>query len=234
MRVQDQLAYVLHQRPYRDTSQILEIFTKDHGRLTVLSKGSRSQKSRLKAILQVFNPLYVSWSGTGELPVLTKAEAFNQTPPKLLGKSLPSAFYVNEILIKLLHKHDVHEEVFQLYQTTLYELTDLKQIEKTLRIFEKQFLQLLGFGLNLTTDADTGDAINEKKKYEYYVEHGPIVGNENAEQRSAFMIHGKSLIAFENDDLSDDEARKEIKSLMRYILSYYLNGKPLKSRELFR
>ena len=158
MRVQDQAAYILHRRAYRDTSQILELFSQNYGRITVVSKGSRGPKSKSRSTLQPFVPLLVSWVGKGEMPTLTTAETISQTPPNLFGNSLPSAFYINELLIKLLHKHDVHENIFDLYKRALILLQDQNSLEKTLRIFEKTLLQILGFEMNLTSDAESGDA----------------------------------------------------------------------------
>lgn len=234
MRIQDQPAYILHQRPFRDTSQILELFSRDHGRLSVLSRGSRSAKSRLRGVLQAFQPLQVSWSGKGELPVLGRAELMQQRPPNMKGMALPCGFYMNELIMRLLHRHDVYEDAYDLYQQTLYALSRPDSVEIELRLFEKNLLQLLGFGLNLSEDADTGDCVDECQDYMYYIEHGPVAVRSGHVDSHHLVISGRSLQAFEQNNLSSPQARKEIKSLMRYVLSYYLGEKPLKSRELFR
>jgi len=234
MRVQDQPAYILHHRAYRDTSQILELFSREHGRITVVSKGSRGAKSSSRAVLQPFLPLLVSWSGKGEMPTLTGSEVTNHAPLKLHGNALPSAFYINELLIKLLHKHDVHEEVFDLYKNTLVLLQNIESLEKTLRIFEIKLLKMLGFGMNLINDAETGEIVQSDKSYRYYVEHGPVLATNPEQDTRSLLITGATLIALEKDLLDSSEVLKEIKSLMRYVLSYYMEGKPIKSRELFR
>lgn len=235
MRVDVQPAYILHHFDYRDTSQIIELFTRDYGRISVISRGTRSPKSKLKSILQVFRPLHVSWSGKGDLPSLTNAESAESRPPQLPGKVLPSAFYLNELLMRLLHRHDVHEDIFDLYHQVLYAMENTAQLEITLRLFEKQLLNLLGFGINLDTDAESGAPITEEGRYVYYIEHGPVAIKKNEQQQSHHLvIRGKSLLAFHHDQLGTDAERKEIKSLMRLVLSYYLGDKPLKSRELFR
>lgn len=234
MRVQDQAAYILHHRAYRDTSQILELFSRDYGRITVVSKGSRSAKSRSRAVLQPFVPLLVGWSGKGEMPTLTGSEVISHAPLKLHGNALPSAFYMNELLMKLLHKHDAHEEVFNLYENTLFLLQDIENLEKNLRIFEIKLLQILGFGMNLINDAETGEIVQSDKCYRYYVEHGPVLAANPEQDARSLLITGATLIAFEKGLLDSAEALKEIKSLMRYVLSYYMEGKPIKSRELFR
>lgn len=234
MRIQDQAAYILHRRAYGDTSQILELFSQNHGRITVVSKGSRAPKSRSKATLQSFIPLLVGWSGRGEMPTLTASEVTTHSPLKLHGNALPSAFYINELLMKLLHKHDVHEGVFELYKNTLISLQVPDALEKTLRIFEKNLLQLLGFGLNLVSDAETSEAVQSNLNYNYYVEHGPVLAKPFSTDTVSLLVKGSSLLAFEEETLDSAEALKEIKSIMRYVLSYYMEGRPIKSRELFR
>ena len=233
MRVQDQPAYILHHYPYRDSSQIIELFTRDYGRISTVSRGSRGAKSKQKSLLQAFTPLHVSWSGKGEMPLLTSVEA-SAGPLFLKGNSLVSGFYINELLVKLLHRHDVHEEVFLLYESTLALLQDHQQLESNLRVFEKRLLQFLGFGLNLDVDADSGEQVKEEFQYFYFVEHGPVLSSEDRADSGYLQIGGKSLLAFEEDSLDDEQVRKEIKSLMRFVLAHYMEGKPLKSRELFR
>ena len=234
MRIQDQSAYILHQRPFRDNSLIIELFTQHHGRLAVMSRGGSSPKSKLKNSLRAFQKLSVCWSGKGELPFLTGAEITQQNASRLSGDALLSAVYVNELLMRLLHKHDVHEEVFLLYQQVLSCLSEAERIEICLRLFEKKLLQFLGFEMNLTTDADSGELISSDKQYIYYIEHGPVELSVNNRSANQMIIEGSSLLAFADEDLADNEIRKQIKLLTRYVLGYYLGDKPLKSRELFR
>ena len=237
MRVDVEPAYILHHYPFRDSSQIIELFTRNHGRLSVIARGTLSAKSRLKSILQLFRPLQVSWSGKGELPVLTMAEpAEKHVLLQLSGKALPSAFYLNELLMRLLHRHDVHDEVFDLYHRSLYQLTREDCLEVTLRVFEKQLLNYLGFGINLTVDAESGESVNDSTDYVYYIEHGPVALKQDHDHAQAhhLVLKGSSLLAFEHNQLQTETARRVIKSLMRLVLSYYLGDKPLKSRELFR
>jgi len=234
MRIQDQPAYILHHRAWRDTSQILELFTRAHGRITVVSKGSLSARSKSRASLQPFVSLLVSWAGKGEMPTLTAAEVTIQTPLKLSGNALPSAFYINELLMKLLHKHDVHEDVFNLYKETLVSLQNLDELEKTLRLFEKKLLQLLGFEMNLSSDAETDELVQSDQSYRYYIEHGPVLALDHEHDARSLLVKGSSLISFEEECLDSAEALKDVKSIMRYVLAYYMEGKPIKSRELFR
>jgi len=233
MRVQDQAAFILHHFPYRDTSQIIELFTRDYGRITAVSRGSRSAKSKLKGILQPFRAIQVSWSGKGELASLNSAEEMGVYLPLLTGNALPCGFYINEILMRLLHKHDVHEDVFDAYQNILVTLSNQKNLDIQLRLFEKKILQQLGFEINLNHDANTQLPLQPEQQYFYYVEHGPVLA-EHQNTTEYLRLSGKSLLAFQENDLSNDTVRREIKSLMRMVIAYYLGNKPLKSRELFR
>lgn len=234
MRVQQQPAYILHHRPFRDTSQILDIITPDYGRLSLMSRGSRGAKSRLKAVLQPFSPLLLSWSGKGELPSLTSAEAQDSKTFYLRGKALPSAFYINELLIRLLHKHDVHEGIFYLYASVIQLLAENEAIEPVLRLFEKQLLEALGFGLNLAINAETGAAIESAQEYAYYLEHGPVSMASSTDDQFITRLSGESLLCLHHNTLETEQSLKDAKRLMRSILNYYLQGKPIKSRELFR
>jgi len=234
MRVQDQPAYILHHRAFRDTSQILDVITRDHGRLSLMSRGSRGAKSRLKSILQPFTPLIVAWSGKGEMPSLTAAETQTVKAISLSGKALPSAFYINELLMKLLHKHDVYEEIYNLYESVMQLLSAGHEIEPVLRLFEKQLLEALGFGLNLQVNADTGLPVEASQEYAYYLEHGPVEISTVHDDAFVTRLSGESLIALDLNNLNTKQSLKDAKRLMRSILHYYLDGKPIKSRELFR
>ncbi len=232
MRIQSQLAYILHKRPFRDSSQILEVFTRDHGRLALLSRGSRSAKSRSRGLLQLYRPLLIDWSGRGELPVLASAEAAEIRAPKLQGRALMSAMYVNELLVHLLHRHDVHQRVFALYHDCLYRLQS-ESAEPVLRLFEKKLLAELGFALNLTHDADTGEPVLPEAEYSYHVEHGPV-RTARGDATPQPLLTGSSLLAYAANDLATDEHLRQIKRLSRYVLNHHLGQRKLRSRELFR
>ena len=233
MRVETQIAYILHKRPFRDSSQIIEAFTREHGRISLMSRGSRGSKSKSGGLLQIFRPLLISWQGRGEMPFLNTVEMADVKAPILSGKSQMSAMYINELLVYLLHKNDVHAEIFDKYHACLYALKEVENLEIVLRLFEKELLQLLGFGLNLKFDADSGESILENHYYAYHFEHGPVLCDKNRQLKIP-VISGSSLIAFDNNEISSVQQRSEIKQLMRYVLAGHLGHKKLKSRELFR
>jgi DNA repair protein RecO (recombination protein O) len=234
MRVETQVAYILHKRPYRDTSQILDIFTRDYGRVSLMSRGSRNPKAKIAGLLQILRPLLVSWGGRGELCFLNSVELAELKPPCLNGNSLKSAMYINELLIYMLHKNDVHTDVFDLYHECLYALKDASNIERALRVFEKKLLQQLGFGMNLVTDADTGKSVEKHHHYAYHFEHGPVLCQQHSSSTLNPVLSGDSLIAYENNQFESELHFSEIKLLMRYVLNGHLGQKKLRSRELFR
>ena len=136
---------------------LLEIFSEAHGRVGLVARGVRSAKSRQRGDLQPFRPLRLSWSGRGELGTLTGVEADGVAPP-LQGPGLYSAFYVNELLVRLLARQDPHPPLYALYRDSLERLARCTDIEPVLRIFEKRLLEEIGYGLLLDCEVEHGDA----------------------------------------------------------------------------
>ncbi len=233
MQVNAEPAYILHKRPYRETSQILEVFSRNHGRLSLMSRGSRSPRSRTSGLLQSFRPLLLSWYGRGEMPSLRSVDTADARPPELRGKALMSAMYLNELLVVLMHRNDVHETLFTEYHETLYRLQQTSRLEVILRNFEKNLLQQTGFGLNLVQDADSGEPVLADRYYAYHFEHGPVCCQPDSSRQNP-VISGSSLLAFNAGRLETPRSIAEIKKLMRYVINSHLGGRKLKSRELFR
>ncbi len=234
MRTQSQLAYILHKRAFRDSSQILEVFTRDHGRLALLSRGSRSARSRQGGLLQLYRPLLIGWSGRGEMPLLTAAEAAEIRPPALNGQALISAMYINELITVLLHRHDPNAELFDAYHHCLYGLQG-EGLESVLRLFEKQLLACLGFGLNLETEAEHGGPISADLYYSYHPEHGAVeISGHQSTTAGTPPISGASLLAYAADELESPDTLREIKQLTRSVLGFHLGPRKLRSRDLFR
>ena len=234
MRVENQPAYILHQRPFRDTSQILEVFTKDYGRLSIMSRGSRGAKSRLKSVLQPFRALVLGWSGRGEMPTLNAAEPASQSVAFFQGKSLACALYINELIMLLTYRHDVHELLFSQYHQTVNQLIESETLEKELRLFELKLLDNLGVPLDLQHRADTGEVLQTDQQYFFKIEQGfyPVLEHQVNERQ--VLVSGESLLSMARGDFDENKTLKEAKLLMRSILNHYLGGKRLKSRELFR
>lgn len=234
MRVELQPAYLLHQRPYRDTSVILEALTPEFGRVGVLAKGVRTARSRLRGVLQSFQPLLISWQGRGELVTLTGAEANGKTA-WLAGRRLVSGLYVNELVLRLVQRHDGQHTLFQIYEQAVSGLAGEASEAPVLRRFEIQLLQELGYGLVLDHAVDSGAAIQPDILYRYELERGPLTAP--GPDGEGIPIHGRTLLAlaqgcFEAPDTSPD-ILTEAKRLMRAALALYLGDRPLKSRELW-
>lgn len=234
MRVENQPAYILHQRAFRDTSQILEVFTKDYGRMSIMSRGSRGQKSRLKGVLQPFRSLIIAWSGRGEMPTLVSAEPAVQTSVFFQGKSLACALYVNELLMYLTYKHDVHQKLFSQYHHTINRLFEAEKLEQELRCFELNLLDHLGVLVDLSRDSNTGERLKENSEYYFQIEQGVCELKADFKPKYVPVLSGKSLLEISEQRFDSPGVLKDAKVLMRFIINHSLGGKSLKSRELFR
>ena len=229
-RVQNQPAWLLHHRPFRDSSRILDVLSRDHGRLSLVARGSRSAKSKLKGILRPFLPLQLSWVIRSDLGTLTGAE-MNGAPIALTGDSLLSAYYLNELLLNLLHRHDPQPEIFDAYQATINDLNGQRDVAMVLRRFEMELLRLLGYALNLDHDTDTGVPLDPDQQYEYRVEQGPVP----VVNRDGLMVFtGSELMAIAREEFSDPATLKHTGRLLRQVIAWHLDGKELKSRKVLK
>lgn len=230
MRVLLQPAFVLHRRPYRDTSLLLEVFSQDQGRLGLVARGAAASRSRLKGLLQPFAPLLLSWSGAGELATLTAAEEGGRPIPLPPHRVLAS-LYVNELLLRLLPRLDPHPGLFAAYETLLAELVAAPGEEPPLRRFEKRLLDELGYGLTLDREAASGTPIVAEEHYCYVLDRGPLAAGQ---AQVGVPISGRGLLALRDGILSDPAVLKEVKRLTRAALAVQLRGRALKTRELYR
>lgn len=235
MRFHGEPAFVLHQRDYSETSLLLEAFTAHHGRLGLIAKGARRPGSRMRGVLKPFQRLLIGWSGRGELAVLTAAEA--EGPGLVLeGAPLYCGFYMNEVLMRLLHRHDPHVALFDAYQVALTRLRPDGSNEAVLRIFEKHLLRELGYGLVLDHDIGDRTPIDASAMYDYVLDRGPVrlAHPELNRPVEGVRIRGASLLALARESLDDPVALRDAKTLMRAALARHLGDRPLHSRKLFR
>ena len=230
MRVLLQPAFVLHRRPYRDTSLLLEVFGQDHGRLGLVARGSAAPRSRLKGLLQPFAPLLLSWMGTGELATLTAAEDAGRPVP-LPPHRVLAGLYVNELLLRLLPRLDPHPGLFAAYQLLLTELAAASGEEPPLRRFEKRLLDELGYGLTLDCEAVSGVPIVAEEQYCYVLDRGPLAASPS---EVGVPVSGQGLLALRDGMLTDPAVLREVKRLTRAALAEQLRGRALKTRELYR
>lgn len=229
-RVQLEPAWLLHHRPFRDSSRILELLTRSHGRLSVVARGSRSKKSRLRGILRPFMPLSVSWVSRAELGTLTGAEV-GGPPIALAGDALLSGYYVNELIINLLHRHDPQPEIFDAYGTAIRTLAGAETVASGLRHFEMELLRLLGYALNLDHDNETLAPLAPDARYEYRAEIGPIPAGP---RRGPMVFYGRELAAIERRDFGRPGILECANRLLKGVIAYHLDGKELKSRKVLR
>jgi DNA repair protein RecO (recombination protein O) len=229
-RVQLQPGYVLHHRPFRDTSQILDVLTRDHGRIAVVARGSRGARSRLAGLLRPFMPLRVSWVARSDLGTLTGAEAAGR-PISLQGDALLSAYYVNELMLYFLHRDDAQPEIFSLYADVVAALAAGREVAATLRDFELELLGLLGYAVSLDQEAGTHEDLVPDRHYDYRVEQGPV-GVERSE--GPLVFRGSVLRAIGARQFDDEEVLRAAGRLMRDVIAYHLGGKELQSRKVLR
>lgn len=232
MRINLQPAYLLHRRPYRDSSQLVEVFTAEHGRLSLVARGVRrkTRGGNTAALLQPFVPLLVSFSGRAELKTLTHAEAAGRAG-RLEGAALFSGFYLNELLVRLLHRHDPHPPLFAIYGDTLEALSKGVTADTVLRRFELALLDELGYSFALDTEADTGEVLDADSWYRLEPERGLVACSEGIGDIQRY--YGGDLLAMAGDNYSGSAARTA-KRLLRQALAVHLGDMPLRSRSLFQ
>jgi DNA repair protein RecO (recombination protein O) len=232
-RVDSQPAYILHSYPFRETSLIVEVFSRDHGRLALLARGARRPRSAIRGLLMTFQPLELGWAGKGEILNLMKAEWVGGQP-LLSGAALFCAYYLNELLMHLLPREDAHPRLFGAYAEILASLathTANAMPEADLRRFERALLQEVGYGLTLTHDA-AGQEIAANGRYTYRMEQGAVRLGDG--EGAGLIVSGQTLLDLGSDNLAGHRTLTEAKHLMRALLAYYLAGKELESRKIFR
>jgi DNA repair protein RecO (recombination protein O) len=225
--MQLQPAYVLHSRSFRETSLIVEAFTREHGRVAVVARGARSARSRWRNVLQPFRPLLLSWTQKSDLGTLTAADQV-ASPPALQGQSLYCGLYLNELLMRLLHRGDPHVEVFERYRQMLSGLASEIPPQPLLRVFEKHLLEAIGYAMLLDCEYAGGAEIQPQNWYDYKPDRGPVLCSGPGKGR----FSGGALLALHAENLND-ESLPELRMLMRSVISYHLGGKPLASLSLF-
>ena len=232
MRVNFHPGFILHRRPYRETSLLLDVFSRDHGRIGLIAKGAKRKHSRVAGLLQPFQRLQIAWSGKGELMTLTGVDS-DTTAYQLNSRKLIAGFYINELIIRMLHQHEAHPDLFSAYDTTLNALTIVDRDEQeALRIFEKSLLKSIGYGLVLDHDVQSGCVIEAGCEYYYQIEQGPT---RNTPSTSDYVqISGETLSAINKECLDTKKSLREAKQLMRYMLQRYLGTKPLASKKLYQ
>lgn len=229
--IQQEPAYVLHRRPYRETSLLVDLFTLNHGKVGVIARGANSTRSATKAQLQPFQPLLVDWTGRSDLKTLTHVE--NRPGVQLgHGRALYSGFYLNELLQKLLAPYDPAQRLFAAYIDALERLSSAStDVEPVLRRFEMNLADSLGYGFDWAQVMDSGEPVQAGRSYCYDPQHGIVAWSGDHIRLSG--LPGQALLALADGDLENTEARRTAKRVMRVLTDFLLQGKPLNSRALF-
>ena len=226
-RLDNQPVYVLHTYPFKETSLVVELFSKQFGRITAVAKGARRPRSTMRGMLQSFQLLSGAWSGKNELKTLHSLD-WNSGLTLIRGEALMCGFYMNELLLRLLPREDAHETLFEYYTNTMQTLADGSDLATTLRRFELKLLQEMGYAVPLLTD-ENGQKVEVEKTYRYEAEYGAC---ELTSTRNGVQLSGKTLLDMADDDYSDSFTQSQSKQLMRYLLAHYLGDKPLHTRQL--
>ena len=238
-RRDDEPAFVLHAYPYRETSLIVEAFTGGYGRVAMVARGAKRPRSETRGLLQAFQPLVLSWAGTGELKTLLKAE-WRGGMPLPGGSALLAGFYVNELLLKLLPREDPHAALFDAYAAALAALAERPAAAAQAAVprrFELTLLAELGYALSLTRDVASGEPVDPAGRYHYVPDRGPQRIAANAAQEPApggTVVRGATLIALTTQAFPDAETAAEAKRLMREVLDHHLDARPVVSRRIVR
>lgn len=219
--------FVLHQRPYRDSSQLLECVTANHGRVGLVARGSRRTGNRQRALLQPFMSLRLSWLRRGELGRLTGVEA-EGLGHELAAQHLLAGFYANELLLRLTARSDANPEVFSCYSRCLSRLAAAEHVARTMRLFELQLLEALGYGVELAGDAASGEPLRAEARYVFELEHG--LRCTEHDDPDADVYAGHDLISLREAKLEDDGSLRTAQRLLGRVLRAHLGERPLRSR----
>ena len=234
-RAELEQGFVLHSYPYKETSLIVEAFTRRHGRVGLLARGARRPRSAMRGVLLAFHPLRLSWSAGAELGTLTSAE-WSGGQKALAGIGLMCGFYLNELLLRLLPRDDPHEALFDAYEEALARLSAAASLGRpsvgatqaaVLRGFERRMLAELGYAPVLDRDAANGAAIEPGKHYAYEPERGPV---EARRSDGDSVISGRTLLDMAADNYENTQTREQARRLMRALIADRLGGQDLHTR----
>lgn len=234
-------AFVLHTRPFSETSMLVEFFTHDFGRVSAVARGVKRKHSKLAGILMPFVPLSITFKGKTDLVTLYRAES-TAVPYYLQESALFCGLYINELLLRLLAKHDTHAELFECYQNILQELASIQspkskwQQRCALSLFEKQLLQEIGYGLELSKTV-AGTVIAPDMYYTFKAGTGIIeaVEQQNYSKQKGMTCHlvsGKSLLALQAGNITTAADLMAAEYLLAQVFCFLLGEKYLRSRRM--
>ncbi|WP_233842963.1 DNA repair protein RecO [Dyella sp. 2HG41-7] len=230
MLIEQQPAYVLHTRPYRETSLLIECLTRDYGRLGIVARGVRSERGRTqRSQLEPFQALAVNLQMRGELATLRGVDS-TALPLRLTGDAGLAGLYVNELVVRLTERQDPHPTLYLAYAQTLERLAGSQALAWHLRRFERDLLAALGYALQLDIDADSGQPLMSDVLYVYRPEHGPVRCRAN----EPFAVRGGDLSALLEDRQPDAQALHALRGMMRELIRFHLGGIELRAWRVLR
>ena len=234
-RFDQEPGYVLHTYPYKESSLIVEAFSRHVGRVALLARGARRARSAIRGTLLSFHPLRLSWSGAGELATLTSAEWIGGHCA-LSGMGLMCGFYVNELMLRLLPREDPHEALFDAYAGVVARLAARAEPASLLRSYELRLLRELGYAPPLDREAGSGDPVQAAQRYAYAPETGPLAlgADTAAPAEPELIVSGQTLLDMARDDFSRAQTREESRRLMRRLIADRLPGQTLKTRDVLK
>jgi len=225
MRIEQQPAYVLHARPYRETSLLLECLTREHGRLGVIARGVRGEKARLRrAQLEPFQSVAMDLLLRGELATLTAVEPVG-VPLRMIGDAALASLYLNELVVRMTERQDPFPGLFDVYAKTLVQLATGEPLAWTLRRFERDLLEAIGYGLQLEYDSESGEPLESDGHYRYLVDQGAV----RSVASHAKVVRGSDLLALQQDQMPDNAGLRALRDLMREIIRFHLGGGELRA-----
>lgn len=228
-RVEHEAAFVLHTYPWRETSLVVEALTREHGRVALVARGAKRRTSQLRGLLAPFSGLSLAWSGRGETKTLVRAEWTGGLVP-LRGDALLAAFYMNELLVRLLARGDAHPALFGAYAKSLRALADDARIDATLRAFEFALLREVGYLPALDVCAD-GRPIDPAARYRVDPQRGLVLAQRDGD---AVCVSGASALAMAAGEFAAGDAAGDSKAMLRLIIRYHLEGRPLNTRRILQ
>ena len=233
MRVESEPGFILHTIPYRETSLLVDLFSLNHGRVRCVAKGFRKpNKKGIAKTLFPYTEHHFHWQGRGELKTLVQADPL-QSPVFLMQEALFVGLYTNELLYKLLHQHDPHQPLYHFYHQFMSHLSVSGLDQAELRRFEMLLLEELGYGLVLDTEAETGQAVSAECLY-YYIPDQGLKLIQDQSQDNIYALSGADIMALSQGHLEKQSVLRTAKQLTRQVIDFYLDGKELNSRELYR
>ena len=225
--------FILHHRNYRENSLLLDIFSRQYGRLSLVAKGIKNNKRQRADNYDLYQQYLLSWTARAELGTLTGIELAAGLRP-LGPRAILAGFYLNEITLRLLHRHEPHAELYDAYAAAISGLADGRPEGALLRYYEYALLQLLGYGVILEQDVKTGEAVQPGQDYLYQCGAGPTLAVKNRTSEPGPVVSGKTLLQIASKTLAGERHIAEARRLFRAILAGYLGNKPLASRQLYQ